>query len=158
MLIDIQNGVVQTSKGDYFNQSSIYRINLYIESVTSKKFIIAEVDKVPDQKIFYSEEFGYDSRYWSIIPENEDLYLDSEHSDAIEKIITTKSYEHKVEYTKVVEYEFINEEGNPLGTHSYSKTYEDKLYLLAQWAIDLKSIKDLPFQLLQKSSEKEYIK
>lgn len=45
---------------------------------------------------------------------------------------------------------FIYDKNNiKIGTHLYSKGYEDKIYLLAQWAIDTKSINDLSISLIE---------
>lgn len=74
MFIDIKGSIITTSEGQTFRKSDIYRVDLDISQINSRLFIEVELDKVPEQKLFYEKDYDFSRKaFWRFKPENPDL-------------------------------------------------------------------------------------
>lgn len=154
MFIEIKDGIVTTSEGQSFRKSDIYQVTLEVKDVKSKLFIDSTIDKI-DQKVFYEQEHDYGGgTHWIFKPENSDLRFAIGQQEEIEKIIDNKNYESRRWYTKTAAYSIFDKNNIKMGIHKFSKSYEDRMYLLAQWVMVEEDIKDLSVQLLTENKKR----
>ena len=151
MFIDSKDGIITTSEGQSFRKSDIYQVQIAVSKVIRRSFLEIEMDLVPNQKVFYEMDYGYSGKpHWVFTPENPDLtFKDGQHTEMKEKL-DDSNYKHKFLYTKTATYEIFDCNDHKLGIHKFSKEYEDKMYLLSQWVLAKKDIKDLSVKLLLK--------
>lgn len=148
MFIDIEDGVVETSEGDFIKQEDISKVKYEESSVRSVDYIPYTLEKVETKVFFEIDSFEMMSRSsrengysYDLTPEIQGLSITEDDYNKIQKLI----HEEKKSTTffKSATYTLYNKDMVVIGTHTYSKEYDDKLYLMAQWKISQKDIKDL---------------